>query len=226
MTPQTLALTLAIGAGWLSFNSVVIIGYFLLTRREALGLTQPQGGAWLKWHRQKRQALPRSVPSVGHSQDLDREEPPIEQVVAPEIAQVVAAPTEEDLGSHALFVIFETPSAGINQQLYALLKAWEGHFDEAHRLYVISGATPQNPIKIAHAYPPGEMPGPEAFTDDASFLSGVSLMVKRPKRKRGFDKVQLAKLVELSQAIAAFGGSVLDEQRKPVTRKALKAITG
>ncbi|RUR33022.1 hypothetical protein [Vreelandella nanhaiensis] len=46
MNAHTLALTLAIAAGWLSFNTLVIVGYFFVSKREVLGLAAPDG-SWL-----------------------------------------------------------------------------------------------------------------------------------------------------------------------------------
>ncbi|MBZ5488694.1 hypothetical protein HW452_14295 [Halomonas aquamarina] len=90
----------------------------------------------------------------------------------------------------------------------------------------MSGATPQNPVRVANAYPPGVMPSADAFLEEANVLSGVSLIVEKPKRKRGFDKLQLGKLVALGQEFAALGGAILDADRQPASPKTFKNITG
>ncbi|MGP9468868.1 hypothetical protein ACT3RU_17920, partial [Halomonas sp. TP35] len=46
MNAHTLALTCAIGAGWLSFNTLVVAGYLLVYKRETLGLGE-RNSFWL-----------------------------------------------------------------------------------------------------------------------------------------------------------------------------------
>lgn len=53
----------------------------------------------------------------------------------------------------------------------------------------------------------------------------MSVILQKPKRKRGFDKVQLKKLVAFSEELAALGGSILGADRKAATAKTLYAIT-
>ncbi|MGE6608894.1 hypothetical protein ACQKE4_20740 [Halomonas sp. NPDC076908] len=71
----------------------------------------------------------------------------------------------------------------------------------------------------------GEMPPADSFLQTEHLISGVSVILKKPQRKRGFDKVQLKKLIEFSQELAALGGSILDVERQPATRNTFQAIT-
>lgn len=225
MNAHTLALTLAIAAGWLSFNTLVVVGYFFFCKKEALGLAARRDSFWLTVAGKRTKASPSSpratpVPvSEKESRASAEPEPSVDLDKAP-------PPALPPNASYSLFVIFNQPDPALNQKIQGLLQAWEAHYDTTLQVYLASGVTPQNPIRIANAYPPGSMPAEEVFLDEANVVGGVSLIVEKPKRKRGFDKVQLGKLVELSEEFAALGGSVLDEERKPASRKTFKNITG
>lgn len=227
MSAHTLALTLAIAAGWLSFNTLVVIGYFFICKKEALGLAAPSS-FWLTVagkRARKSAASPRAKPSpvpVKESAAMAKSTPSAELDKAPPSPPSTLPAS----ASYALFVIFDQPGPALNQKIHALLQTWEARYDASLQLYIASGVTPQNPIRIANAYPPGNMPAEEVFLEEANVVGGVSLIVEKPKRKRGFDKVQLGKLVELSEEFAALGGSILDEERQPASRKTFKNITG
>ncbi|MBT2774879.1 hypothetical protein J7J47_21870 [Halomonas sp. ISL-60] len=131
---------------------------------------------------------------------------------------------EAEETAHVLFVMFDQPDAALNKRLQLSLKKWEAHYDAAFQVYSVPGATPQNPLRIANAYPPGVMPSPDTFLQDEHLLGGVSVILKKPKRRRGFDKVQLEKLVAFTNELAALGGSVLDADRQVATPKTFLAI--
>lgn len=225
MDPHKLAVTLAIAAGWLSFNSLVITAYFLLSKRTVLEGGGWKMAEWLKLGRQLTPAIERShvQPSadnvavkVSTSSTLPEQDDSLEEVLP-----VV----EEDNATHVLFVMFDQPDAALNKKLQVILQKWEAHYDEKLKMYVVPGVTPQNPLRVVNAYPPGEMPPADAFQQTEHMISGVSVILKKPQRKRGFDKVQLKKLIEFSRELAALGGSILDVNRQPSTPKTFKAIT-
>ncbi|RUR56554.1 hypothetical protein [Vreelandella populi] len=215
---------MAIAAGWLSFNTLVIVGYFFVSKREVLGLAAPDN-SWLTiaGKRAKTPAMPpRSQPSLKPIEERvpmdlpEQEEPAIE----------VPINKPDEIPTHVFYVMFPQPSLELNQKVQLVLNKWEAYFDAELKVYVASGVTPQNPLRIANAYPPGLMPAEEVFQQEDHLLGGVSVILNKPKRKRGFDKVQLGKLVELSEEFAALGGSLLDEERQPASRKTFKNITG
>ena len=224
MSAHTLALTLAIAAGWLSFNTLVIVGYFFVCKKEALGLAAPDS-FWLTVAG-KRNKTPAVSPRAKSSPAPVKESMVTAEPTPSAELDSAPPPTLPSSASYSLFVIFDRPDVTLNQKIHALLQAWEAHYDATLQVYLASGVTPQNPIRVANAYPPGSMPAEEMFLDEANVLGGVSLIVEKPKRKRGFDKVQLGKLVELSEEFAALGGSILDEERQPASRKTFKNITG
>lgn len=225
MDPHKLAITLAIAAGWLSFNSLVITAYVLLSKRMVLEGGGWKMAEWLKLGRQLTPVIERSSgqPSadnaavkVSTSSALPEQDDSLEEVLPV---------TEADSATHALFVMFDQPDTALNKKLQVILQKWEAHYDETLKVYVVPGVTPQNPLRVANAYPPGEMPPAGSFLQTEHLISGVSVILKKPQRKRGFDKVQLKKLIEFSQELAALGGSILDVDRQPATRNTFQAIT-
>ena len=222
MDPQKLAVTLAIAAGWLSFNSLVIYMYFLLGGRGVLEGGMWRGGEWLRLGQavpaDESSEIPAEPPAVAKqmntSSTLPESEDSVEEV----------APVAVEESTHVLFVMFDQPDVALNKKLLSCLQKWEAHYDAAFQVYSVPGVTPQNPLRIANAYPPGVMPSPEAFLQDEHLIGGVSVILKKPKRRRGFDKVQLEKLVTFTQELAALGGSVLDAERQMATPKTFLAI--
>ncbi|PRY64260.1 hypothetical protein B0H98_106172 [Vreelandella songnenensis] len=225
MNPHTLALSLTIAAGWLSFNTLIIVGYFYFCKKEALGLAASSSGAGLTLDQTSPSKLGGASPTVADESSAENALPEAK----PEVALDGAALATSDLtpiASYCLFVVFNQPDIALNQKIQALMNTWEASYDASLQVYLIAGVTPQNPVRVANAYPPGVMPSAEAFLDEASVLSGVSLIVEKLKRKRGFDKVQLGKLITLGEEFAALGGDILDAERKPASSKTFKNITG
>lgn len=222
MDPQKLAVTLAIAAGWLSFNSLVIYMYFLLGGRGVLEGGMWRGGEWLRLGQavpaDESSEIPAEPPAVAKQMNTSSTLPESEDSVE----EVAPVPVEES--THVLFVMFDQPDSALNKKLLSCLQKWEAHYDAAFQVYSVPGVTPQNPLRIANAYPPGVMPSPEAFLQDEHLIGGVSVILKKPKRRRGFDKVQLEKLVTFTQELAALGGSVLDAERQMATPKTFLAI--
>lgn len=223
MDPHKLAVTLAIAAGWLSFNSLVVCMYFLLSGRGVLEGGVWRGGEWLRIGQplvpaSEGAALPAEPPAVAEqvntSSTLPESDDSVEEV----------APVEAVESNHVLFVMFDQPDITLNKKLLSGLQKWEAHYDAAFQVYSVPGVTPQNPLRIANAYPPGVMPSPEAFQQEDHLIEGVSVILKKPKRRRGFDKVQLEKLVTFTQELAALGGSILDADRQIATPKTFQAI--
>ncbi|MDQ7732088.1 cell division protein ZipA C-terminal FtsZ-binding domain-containing protein [Halomonas sp. SpR1] len=224
MDPHKLAVTLAIAAGWLSFNSLVVCMYFLLSGRGVLEGGMWRGGEWLR--------LGQAVPADGGNEIAAEPSAAVAKQVntsstlpeGEDSVEEVAPVAVEEEGSHVLFVMFDQPDIALNKKLLSSLQKWEAHYDAAFQVYSAPGVTPQNPLRIANAYPPGVMPSPEAFLQDEYLIGGVSVILKKPKRRRGFDKVQLEKLVAFTQELAALGGSVLDAERQMATPKTFLAI--
>ncbi|EHJ94928.1 cell division protein ZipA C-terminal FtsZ-binding domain-containing protein [Vreelandella boliviensis] len=223
MDPHKLAVTLAITAGWLSFNGLVVCMYFLLSGRGVLEGGMWRGGEWLR--------LGQPLVPTNESTKLPTQPSTIAKQVStpstlPESEDSVeeVAPAAAEESAHVLFVMFEQPDTALNKKLQVSLQKWDAHYDAALQVYSVPGVTPQNPLCVANAYPPGVMPSPDSFQQAEHLIGGVSIILKNPKRRRGFDKVQLEKLVTFSQELAALGGSVLDAKRQVATPKTFQAI--
>ena len=222
MDPQKLAVTLAIAAGWLSFNSLIVCMYFLLSGRGVL-----EGGMWRGGEGLRRgQSVPADesnelvaqppavVKQVNTSSTLPENEDSVEEV----------PPVEAEESTHVLFVMFDQPDHALDKKLHVSLQNWEAHYDAAMQVYSVPGVTPQNPLRVTNAYPPGVLPSPDAFQQGGDLISGLSIILKKTKRRRGFDKVQLEKFVDFTQELAALGGSVLDAERQVATPKTFQSI--
>lgn len=223
MDSYKLAVTLAIAAVWLSFNGLVVCMYFLLSGRGVLEGGMWRGGEWLRLGQQLVPAdesteLP-TQPStiakqVSTSSTLPEHNDSVEEV----------APVAAEESAHVLFVMFDQPDTALNKKLQVSLQKWEAHYDATLQVYSVPGVTPQNPLCIANAYPPGVMPSPDTFQQAEHSIGGVSIILKKPQRRRGFDKVQLEKLVAFSQELAGLGGSILDANRQLATPKTFQTI--
>lgn len=236
MNPNKLAITLTIAAGWLSFNSLIILMYYLLRRKGVLEGGMSRGGEWLKFGRKlASNTKPAVKPPLGN--DIAVDKAAIDNAVVklgavsmspePDVSlemDTKSVDADDNSDNHVLFVMFEKPSIELNKQLQLSLQQWEAHYDDALHVYSVPGVTPQNPFLVTNAYPPGVMPPVESFQKEDFLISGVSVILKKPKRKRGFDKVQLEKFVTFAQALAALGGSVLDAERQVATTKTYHAI--
>ena len=225
MDPHKLAVTLAITAGWLSFNSLVLTAYFLLSGQKVLERGGWKASEWLKLGRQATVVAEQTESFVQQSdtaQQVNTSSTLPEQTVS--VEEVVSPIVEEDSATHVLFVMFDQPDLTLNKKLHSSLQKWEAHYDAAFQVYSVPGVTPQNPLRVANAYPPGVMPSSDAFQQGDNLISGVSIILKKPKRRRGFDKVQLEKFVDFTQELAALGGSVLDAERQVATPKTFQTI--
>lgn len=225
MDPHKLAVTLAIAAGWLSFNSLIITVYFFLSKRMVLEDGDWKMAEWLKVGRQLTPVIERSSEQPSAATAAVKVSTPSTLPEQDNSLEEVLPVTEEDNSTHVLFVMFDQPDTALNKKLQVSLQKWEAHYDDALKVYVVPGVTPQNPLRVANAYPPGEMPPADSFQQTENLISGVSVILKKPQRKRGFDKVQLKKLIEFSQELAALGGSILDVDRQPASRNTFQAIT-
>lgn len=226
MDPHKLAITLAIAAGWLSFNCLVVAMYYMLSGRGILEGGMWRGGEWLRQGQRLASAnesdeLPTQPPMVTKQVNTSSTLPKDDSVeeVLPESEE-----TDDNSANHVLFVMFDQADLALNKRLHTSLQNWDAHYDAAMQVYRVPGVTPQNPVLVTNAYPPGVMPPADSFQQEEHLIRGVSVILKKPRRRRGFDKVQLEKFVVFTQELAALGGSVLDAERQAATPKTFHAI--
>lgn len=210
MDPHKLAVTLAIASGWLSFNGLVVCMYFLLSGRRVL-----EGGMWRgrEWLRLGQQIVP-----ADESTELPTQPSTISKQVSTPLyyrnrtrAYEVVTPAETEKSAQ---VMFDQPDVGLNKRPQFSLQNREAHYDAAFQVCSVPGIPPQNPLRAANTYPPWVMPSPDTFQQAEHLIGGVSIILKKPKRRCRFDKVQLEKLVTFTQESAALGGSILDANRQ------------
>lgn len=124
---------------------------------------------------------------------------------------------------HSLFILFANPSPETTQQLSDWLRQVEAKYDPLTKVYHVPGKQPSNPVAIANAFLPGEMP--DLFRDADHEVKGISLLVKPPLHKRR--NQQMIVFVDLAkQAAEIFQGELLDADRKPATDATYQRIIG
>lgn len=193
MDTRTLVLIVAIGAMWLSLTSGCVATYLILSNK----MWSPGIGA-------KR----RRKPSSGLQ--LKAREP---------------APTlvDESGTSWGVYVLFESPSPGLNERLRLALSSAGGVYESSTGAFTVKGESSRNPIYIENAFPPGALP---SFTDDnvQYLIKGVRIKVVADSLSLSPNKLQLVRLVSLAKGFARLGGSVVDAKKQPITKAGFKAV--
>ena len=125
---------------------------------------------------------------------------------------------------HSLFVIFSHPDEATDQRLAKWLEDKQARFDPIKKVFHIDGVQPSNPITIANAFPPGEMP--DLLRGEVHQpIRGISLLVKPPLHKRR--NKQMIAYVDIAKEIGElFDGDMLDANRKPASDETYTKIIG
>ncbi|XGA80276.1 hypothetical protein OR573_01075 [Halomonas sp. CH40] len=125
---------------------------------------------------------------------------------------------------HSLFVIFAHPDEATDQRLTEWLEDKQARFDPIKKVFHIDGVQPSNPITIANAFPPGEMP--DLLRGEVHQpIRGISLLVKPPLHKRR--NKQMIAYVDIAKEIGElFDGDMLDANRKPASDETYTKIIG
>ncbi len=143
---------------------------------------------------------------------------------APEPAPAPAKPAAK-VSQHSLFIIFAEPGPGTEQTLAQWLERINAHYDPLKKVFLVAGQQPANPITIANAFLPGELPDlfrDERLEDD---IKGISLIVKPPLRKRR--NQQMVAFVALAkEAATLFNADVLDTQHQNASEETYTQIIG
>nr|WP_298055218.1 cell division protein ZipA C-terminal FtsZ-binding domain-containing protein [uncultured Halomonas sp.] len=135
-----------------------------------------------------------------------------------------ASKTSSKTKQHALFVIFAHPDMTTDERLTEWLRGKSAHYDALKKVFLIDGQQPSNPITVANAFPPGEMPD-LLRGETHKPIQGISLLVKPPLRKRRNQQMHV--YVELAKEMQAlFSGEMLDAEREPATDVTYQRIIG
>ncbi|CAH1043098.1 cell division protein ZipA C-terminal FtsZ-binding domain-containing protein [Halomonas sp. TD01] len=146
------------------------------------------------------------------------------QPPSPEPETPAPAARTEKVKQYSLFVIFAHPDATTDERLAEWLRGKEASYDAVKKVYLISGKQPSNPVTIANAFPPGEMPDLlKGETHEP--IRGISLLVKPPLHKRR--NQQMYVYVELAKELNdTFSGNLLDADRQPASESTYAQIIG
>ncbi|KPQ21538.1 MULTISPECIES: cell division protein ZipA C-terminal FtsZ-binding domain-containing protein [unclassified Halomonas] len=143
---------------------------------------------------------------------------------AAEPPSTASAKRTSKVTQHSLFVIFSHPDEQTDQRLAAWLREKNATFDPIKKVFHIAGEQPSNPVTIANAFPPGEMP--DLLRDETHDpIKGISLLVKPPLRKRRNQQMHV--YVALAKEMQTlFTGDMLDADREPATDITFERIIG
>ncbi|MEE3110570.1 MAG: hypothetical protein VX299_01020, partial [Pseudomonadota bacterium] len=112
--------------------------------------------------------------------------PAVAKDTTPPPAEEPPSPSTKRTGKvkqHSLFVIFHQPDASTDARLTEWLREKGAHYDAIKKVFLIDGQQASNPITVANAFPPGEMPD-LLRGETHEPIRGVSLLVKPPLHKR------------------------------------------
>lgn len=166
------------------------------------------------WRRRRRAAKAAASRPVQVDSSEEAQEPD---------AHAPSKPTKK-VKQHSLFIIFDQPSQDSDERLTQWLQEKDAHYDALKKIFLIDGQQPSNPITIANAFPPGEMPDLlRGKTHDP--IKGISLLVKPPLRKRRNQQMHV--YVELAKEMqAVFSGKMLNDERELATDSTFEQIIG
>ncbi|MCG7590397.1 MULTISPECIES: cell division protein ZipA C-terminal FtsZ-binding domain-containing protein [Halomonadaceae] len=136
------------------------------------------------------------------------------------------APTKRTgkVKQHSLFVIFNQPDDTTDARLTEWLRSKGAHYDAIKKVFLIDGQQASNPITVANAFPPGEMPD-LLRGETHEPIRGVSLLVKPPLHKRRNQQMHV--YVELAKEMnETFSGDMLDADREPASESTYAQIIG
>lgn len=152
---------------------------------------------------------------------------------APSVAKDTTPPPAEEppppptkrtgkVKQHSLFVIFHQPDASTDARLTEWLREKGAHYDAIKKVFLIDGQQPSNPITVANAFPPGDMPD-LLRGETHEPIRGVSLLVKPPLHK--LRNQQMHVYVELAKEMnETFSGDMLDADREPASESTYAQI--
>lgn len=150
------------------------------------------------------------------------------QVERSEEEQEPASPASskqtKKIKQHSLFVIFDQPNEESDERLTQWLREKNAHYDALKKIFLIDGQQPSNPVTIANAFPPGEMPD-LLRGETHEPIKGISLLVKPPLRKRRNQQMHV--YVELAKEMqTVFSGKMLNDEREIATDSTFEQIIG
>lgn len=114
------------------------------------------------------------------------------------------------------FVILDWPGLDTNRRLARIFRKYQAHYDTKLGVYTIRDPLAGYKLTVANASPPGTLP-PIHEGDDHPIVAGVSILFHFLHKRNVARHPEM--LIELTQAVVAIGGHILDAERKVVTTK-------
>ncbi|WP_249977321.1 cell division protein ZipA C-terminal FtsZ-binding domain-containing protein [Vreelandella olivaria] len=150
--------------------------------------------------------------------------PPVNKAPPPEPETPPAPKQTVKVKQHSLFVIFSHPDTTTDERLTEWLRNKGASYDAVKKVFLIDGQQPSNPITVANAFLPGEIPD-LLRGESHEPIRGVSLLVKPPLHKRRNQQmhVYVALAKELHEI---FNGDMLNADREPATESTYTQIIG
>lgn len=152
-----------------------------------------------------------------------------EKAAVSEAPEPVPAPVHTKpatkVSQHSLFIIFAEPGQATEQTLTQWLKQINADYDPLKKVFLVAGQQPANPITIANAFLPGELP--DLFRDESAddTIKGISLIVKPALHKRR-NQQMIAFVAIAKEAATLFNADVLDTQHQSATEDTYQQIIG
>lgn len=166
------------------------------------------------WRRRRRAAKAAASRPVQEDHAAEEQEP----------APPAPSKQAKKVKQHSLFVIFDQPSEDSDERLTHWLREKGAHYDALKKIFLIDGQQPSNPVTVANAFPPGEMPD-LLRGETHEPIKGISLLVKPPLRKRRNQQMHV--YVELAKEMqTVFRGKMLNAEREPATDSTFEQIIG
>lgn len=113
-----------------------------------------------------------------------------------------------------LFVILDWPGLDTNRRLARLLREYNAQYDAKLGVYTIRDPLAGYKLTIANSSPPGTLP-PIHEGDDQPTVQGVSILIHFISKRSVARNPET--LIDITQAIAAIGGHILDAERNAVS---------
>lgn len=156
-------------------------------------------------------AAPPSAPPAEAAQPAMPEEP--EPELKPEPMHRFRVASGDEI-KQCLFVILDWPGLDTNRRLARLLREYNAHYDAKLGVYVIRDPLAGYKLTIANSSPPGTLP-PILEGDDQPTVQGVSILIHFVNKRSVARNPET--LIQITQAIAAIGGHILDAERNAVS---------
>ncbi|HIX61466.1 MAG TPA: hypothetical protein H9854_04425, partial [Candidatus Halomonas stercoripullorum] len=120
-----------------------------------------------------------------------------------------------------LFVILDWPGPDTNRRLAKLFEQYQAQYDAKLGVYTIRAPRAGYRLTVANSSPPGILP-PIHEGGDQPTVAGVSILI------HFLNKRNVARypdtLIELTQAIVAIGGHILDAERNVVSTQEFEKL--